>query len=279
MRIHKRAIVGLLGAFALLWLSPHPADAHQTSLNVSLVPIDGSVSPIKFGSKSAIRLGLSSGNGGKIKFKVKKTVDAAGDKITALGNKLVIDATLNGAPQTWEFSFDILNGNGKLPKTLLGLVAPDLIQFLEIRAEDSSGVAFARSGFIAGKGPTKGVSSAMVQVDEGSPILLATDRDSEVIIRTKHGGDFHISLDKVHDAGGNPITSFDNTIELEVVINGGAPTVLSYHPYDIIDDRGDLDVNLGLSDGDVVEVRRVDIFDPSGDRFATFGVKIRSPKF
>lgn len=279
MRNHKRAIIGLLGALALVWLAPCPADAHQTSLNVSLVPIVGSVSPIKFGPKSAIRLGLSSGNGGKIKFKVKKTVDAGGNKITALGNKLVVEARLNGAPQTWEFPFDILNGNGKLPKTILGLVAPDIIQFLDIRAEDSSGEAFARSGFIAGKGPTKGVSCAMVQVDEGSPLLLAEERDSEVIIRTKHGGDLHISLDKVHDAGGNPITSLGNKVELEMVINGGAPTVVTYPSYDIVDDRGDLGANLGLTDGDTVEFRRIDIFDPSGNRFATFGVKIRNPKF
>lgn len=277
MRNATRAIVGLFGATALLWLAANDVEAHQTSLNVSLVAVHGNASPVKFGPKSAMRLGLSSGNGGTIKFKVKKLVDGVGGKITAPGNKLVIDAKLNGAAQTWEFPFDISNGNGKLPKTTLGLTAPDIIQFLEIRAEDSGGVAFARSGFVAEKGPTKGVSSAMVQVDEGSPILLAEDRDSEVIIRTKKGGDFHISLDKVHDAQGSPITSLGNTIELEIVINGAAPTTRSY-PYDIVDDRGDLDVGLGLSPGDLVEVRRVDIFDSLGDRFATFGVKIRSPK-
>lgn len=277
MQNTTRAFIVLLGAAALLWMAPSPVDAHQTSLNASLVAIDGSTSPIKFGDKSSMRLGLSSGNGGLIKFKVKKMEDAGGGKITALGNKVIIDAVLNGAPQTWEFPFDILNGNGKLPKTLLGLFKPDIIQFLEIRAEDSSGEAFAQAGFVGGKGPTKGISSAMVQVSEGSPILLAEERDSEVIIRTKKGGDFHISLDKVHDAQGNPVTSLGNRIELEMEING-APVTNVYDPYDIVDDRGDLDVNMGLSDGDVVLVKRVDIYDPNGDRFATFGVKIRSPK-
>lgn len=277
MRFMTKATVGLLAACGLLWLTPTPADAHQTSLNVSLVAIDGSTSDVKFGDKSSMRLGLSSNNGGQTKFKVKKMVDAVGGKITAPDNKLVIEAFLNGVEQTWEFDFDIVNGNGNLPKMTLGLTAPDIIQFVDIRAEDAGGTAFARSGMIGGKGPNKAVSSAMVQVDEGSPILLAEDRDSEVIIRAKKGGLFHISLDKVHDAGGNPITAFGNTIELELVINGGAPTVRTYD-YEIIDDRGDLDVGLGLADGDVVEVRRVDIFDSSNDRFATFGVKIRNPK-
>lgn len=95
---------------------------------------------------------------------------------------------------------------------------------------------------------------------------------------TKHGGDFHISLDKVHDALGNPITSLGNAIELELVING-TPTTLTYPSYDIIDDRGDLDVNMGLGAGDVVVFVRCDIFDPDGDRFAQMGVKIRNPKF
>lgn len=266
-----------MAACGLLWLAPSPSSAHQTSLNASLVPIDGSVSPVKLGASSSIRLGLSSNNGGRIKFKAKKLQDADGNKITAAGNKIVIDALLNGAPQTWEFEFDLLNGNGKLPRLLLGLFAPDIIQFLEIRAEDAAGEPFARVGLVAEKGPTKAVSSAMVQVDEGSPILLAENRDSEVIIRSKKGGNFHISLDKVLDAAGDPITSLGNRIELEIVVNGAAPVTRTY-PYDIVDDRGDLDVDLGFADGDVVEVRRIDIFDPSNRRFATFGVKIRNPQ-
>ncbi len=273
MRLHSA--FWLFVAVVCVGLSS-PAAAHQTSLSATLIAVDGSVSPVKYGPKTNLRLSLSSGNGGKLKFKLKRAVDAGGNKITALGNTLRMEVILNGVPQSLQFPFDIINGNGKIGKALLGLVRPDIIEILEIVAEDQGGEPFATLGLIAGKGPTKALASAIVQVEEGSFIRVAPTRDSDISIKSKKGGELHVRFDKLRDALGEDINASGNRLELELAVNGVAPIVETFF-FDIINDSGEVDENLGLTDGDVVEVLRADVYDPNGDRFATLGVRIQNP--
>ncbi len=123
-----------------------PASAHQTTLVTTLISADGSTSPIVLDAKSRVKLSLSSGKGGVIKFKLTKALDSNGQRITAAGNSLEIDAIVKGVPQQVSIPFDINNGNAKVNNFPLNLVKPDIIQILGITLEDQSGETFATLG-------------------------------------------------------------------------------------------------------------------------------------
>ncbi len=127
-----------------------------------------------------------------------------------------------------------------------------------------------------GLAQNKALSSAMVQVEEGSFIRIAPSRDADVTWRTKKGGELKVRFDKLKDLSGNDINATGNRLDVEVTINGGAPQVLSFF-FDIAHDSGEVDADLGLTAGDLVEIRRIDAYDPNGDRFATLGVRIQNP--
>lgn len=255
-----------------------PAGAHQTSLKATMVEAPGSTSAVAYGPRTRALLSLGSGGGGRIKLKVKRAEDGSGARATALGNHLRMDVVLNGAAETWRFPFDLVNGNGKISKVFLGLFSPDIIEIVDVALEDAGGEAFGVLGFVSGVGPSRALASAMVQVEEGSFIRLAPSRDADVSIRAKHGGNLKVRFDKLEDALGNAINSVGNRLEVEVDVNGTAPVSTTAF-FDVVDDNGEADVALpGLLPGDVVRVRRIDAYDPLGDRFATLGVRIRNPR-
>jgi hypothetical protein len=261
---------------AIAFVLPAPALAHQTSLKAVFIAVPASTSPVKFGPKTAVSVNLSSGNGGTIKLKLKKAVDAGGGKITATGNNLRMNVVMNGAAQTWQIPFDISNGNGKINNHLLGLVKPDIIQIVDMALEDSGGVAFGHFGFTNGAGPNKALASAIVQTEDGSFIRLAATRDADVSIKAKHGAELKVRFDKLHDTLGNDINAAGNRLEVKTIVNGTPKT--DNFSFDIVNDSGEVDVSIpGLSTGDKVRIVSIEGFDPDNKRFAALGVRIQNP--
>jgi hypothetical protein len=252
-----------------------PAEAHQTSLNATLTEVVGSPSPIELSSSTRAKVSLSSSKGGRIRLKLRKTVDSLGAPIDALGNALELDLVVNGAPQSVSLPFDIENGNGKAELPTLGLVSPDLIEILDIRLVDQNADAFAALGFSVGSGPSKALSSALIQVVGASPIFLAATRDADITLRTVLGGLLTARFDKLADIFGLPINDAGCEMQLELTVNG--VNDLRTVSFDIIGGDAHIQENLGLSEGDVVEIERIDFYDSGGDRFATLGVRIQNP--
>jgi hypothetical protein len=124
----------------------------------------------------------------------------------------------------------------------------------------------------------RALSSALVQVDgSASPIMLASTRDADVTFSTARGGLVKVRFDKLHDPGGNPINTLNNKVEMELIVNGGAAQ-MHHIFFAIVDGFAQVELPLGLSRNDVVETRRIDIFDDNNIRFATLGVRIQSPR-
>lgn len=270
----RKPLLGIAVAIALI--TPSVADAHITSLKASFIPSAGSTSAVKFGPKTGVSLSLSSGKGGVIKMKVKKLVDAVGGKISATGNNLRMDVIVKGTAATWLIPFDINNGNAKINNHPLGLFKPDIIEILDIKLQDSSGVAFGEFGFTNGAGPNKALASAMVQVNEGSPIKLADSRDADVTIKAKHGAELKVRFDKLHDGAGNDINAAGNRLEVQLLVNGTPKT--ENFSFDVVNDSGEVAVSIpGLGTGDKVEIVKLDAYDSANKRFATLGVRIQNP--
>lgn len=277
--MHSKNIAALV-VILLCTTVASQAWAHTTSLKLNFIEPAAGASAITWGSKSSASLNLSSGNGGKIKFKAKRFEDGGGGKITATGNNLVMDVVINGTPQVLQFPFDLVKGNGKISNVFLGLFKPDIIEIIDVTLQDSSANVFAEMGFTAFAGPNNALKSAMVQVEEGSFIRLAPSRDADVGIKAKKGGDLHLRFDKLKDVLGNDINSTGNWVEFEASVNGAAPSTHTSF-FDIVNDSGEVDellpTALGLSAGDSVRILRIDAFDPNGDRFSTLGVRIQNP--
>lgn len=138
-------------------------------------------------------------------------------------------------------------------------------------------VLFLVNGNTTANAQVKPLTSAIIQVpDSASPILLAPTRDADVSFLAKKGGMLKVRLDKLRDVNGNLINSVDNMLQLEIVVNGGSPQVRETS-FAIERGHAKIETFLGLSQGDIVELRRLDILDSNNIRFATLGVRIQHP--
>ena len=261
--------LGLTAAWtaALLWCAT-PATAHHTSLQVPLVPVPGTASLVLLSGPAHIE--FIPQHGGEIRFVFSGAKDrTTGKSITALGNTLEIDLVINGIPEQKTFPFDIKGSKARGTLPGLGLAPFDLVEVKAVAMLDHAGNQFGTMGL---KYPGPSLSSALIQVfDTPSDLHLALTKDADVALTTMKGGTFTMRLDKV-----SPAPRAGNKAELEIAKNGGAPIVFEF-PF-AINSHGVAKVvanlNLGLVAGDVIEIRRIDLFDADGDRFATLGIRI-----
>jgi hypothetical protein len=138
-------------------------------------------------------------------------------------------------------------------------------------------VLFSVNSNTTANAQVKPLTSAIIQVHGSpSPILLAPTRDADVSFLAKKGGMLKVRLDKLRDVNGNLIHSVNNTLQFEIVVNGGSPQT---RETSFVIDHGQAKIEtfLGLSQGDIVELRHLNIFDNNNMRFATLGVRIQHP--
>jgi hypothetical protein len=270
--IHRRAVVTCVSALAgvlLLLVGAGPASAHHTSLRVPLVPA-GSAPPIRLDGSG--RFELLAAKGGEIRFTLSGAVDAvSGLPASATGNRLRASFLVNGVPQVNEVVFTITQGKVRSTTSKLGLQTNDAVEVRGVTLETSGGAVFAAIG-VRSTGPT--LSSALVNVNSPSPIVLANSHDADVHLAGRAGGKLTVRFDRI-----TPPDAPDNRAELEYSLNGGPPTVFTSPPFDIVDDLGKLiaPLHLTLGPGDVLHVLRLEVLDQNGDPFAALGVRITSP--
>jgi hypothetical protein len=247
---------------ATLLSSASPAFAKLVNANASLVPVSGVV-PAIIATPGSLQ--FSPNRGGQIKFKLRRVLDPATLKpINSSNNTIFVDLVINGVPQTVSALFSIKSGNaiGSFPS--LNLLKGDLVEIAGASVEDSNNIQFGTIGL---QHPGLHYTTAVIPVF-GVPI----DIEADARIIASNGGKFMIGI----ELESPPLTRLNNTVELEISINGGAPTVVS-QTFDIVNGHGAALVPLGLANGAIVEVLRIDVYDSSATRFATAGIRILSP--
>lgn len=261
---HQRTLSYVI-AMLLGLCAATPVSAHLTSLRARLLPVTGA--PILLNPSSQIE--LTPHRGGESKFKIKGVTDSlTGKPVTAADNTITVDLVINGVSQPQVLTFALTSGRASGSFPSLDLVATDLVEVKGVTLRDQNGALF---GVMGVKIPGPPLSSAIIQAfDSPSPIQLAPTRDADVTLKTSHGGVLTVRLDAI-----NPPDASNNRLELEIKVNG-AP--LPFYPsFDIVDGNAKVEVPLGLTNGDLVEVTRLDLYDAGNVRFATLGVRIMSP--
>lgn len=237
-------------------------EAHLVNANVSLVPVAGATPALIVTPGS---LQFSPTRGGQIKFKLRNVLDlVTGKAITSADNTISVNLIINGTPHTLTTLFSLHSGRtqGSFPN--LNLLAGDHVEIVGATVKDKNGIQFGAMGV---KHPGPHFTTAIIPVF-GSAVEI--DADARIIAR--NGGKFILSI----ELESPPLTMLNNIVELEVLINGTGPIIIS-ETFDIMNGHGFVTKPLGLSANDIVEVRRIDVFDSNNIRFATAGIHITSP--
>lgn len=120
----------------------------------------------------------------------------------------------------------------------------------------------------------KGINAAMIQVSEGSSILLPINRDADILLTASLPGSVRLRLDKVRGSGGQLITSVNNRFEMDYEVDGVAQPTLTFD-FDIVKGKIDHTEALGLTAFQQIHLLRAECFDWKSIRFAEIGVKMR----
>lgn len=276
--ILRRGLASLL-ACGLLLVSGE-ARAHKQSLNFSVGPVLGTASPLRIAKSGVFR--ISQYGGGQLALVLPKVFDAAGAKANAAGNEIRLDLRVNGVPRSATMPFDVVNGKAKAGGFLSDpqdIFKGDLVEVVAMGAYDASGRRFGMLGVSPEANHPVLRSGLVFVIDSASPIRFS--RGGDALVRTREGY-MNSGFDKLLDSSGEKIDSPGIYVEVEYSIDGG-PFQVGTYSYDIVNGRsrpgGRPHTYLpGLSFAQTVEVKRVDVFDAVGNRFATLGVKIVSPR-
>lgn len=121
----------------------------------------------------------------------------------------------------------------------------------------------------------KALVAGVIEVDGPSPITLVNKHGSDVRINSSPPGYIDVEFDRVEDGTGEIGTFINNTMELEITVDG-VPRPMIVESFDIINGTIDVLVDLGLTGHQNVWINRFDLYDVNGDRFATMGAKIKN---
>ncbi|MFM7140915.1 MAG: hypothetical protein ACKO2K_03240 [Alphaproteobacteria bacterium] len=277
-QIRRSLLAAAVGAGALI-ATAVPALAHKQSMYLSVGPLVGSTSPLVIEKAGGLR--VSQYGGGQLSLVLPAVRDAAGKKVTAPGNEIRLELRVNGVARSAVLPFDVVDGKAKAKGFLSSpqdIFKGDLVEVLSMGAYDSSGVRFGMSGVTPEANHPVVRTGLVFVIDSQSQIRFS--RGGDVLVRTREGY-MNSGFDKLLDPQGQKIDSPGVRVEVEYSVNGGPSQVESYS-YDIVNGRsrpcGRPHTNLGLTFDETVEVKRVDVFDADGNRFATMGVKIVSPR-
>jgi hypothetical protein len=106
-----------------------------------------------------------------------------------------------------------------------------------------------------------------------SPIVLAPQSLAKFTLIARNGGILSLSLLNATNAAGQKINAANNTLRLQVFING-APQTLDF-PFTISNGRAAVKrEQLGLMKPDLVEIVDVLLLDENGVTFGTLGFRI-----
>ena len=256
-----------------------PARAHKQSMYLSVGPVVGSTSPLVITKAGGLR--ISQYGGGQVSLVIPAVRDAAGNKVDAQGNEIRLELRVNGVAREATLPFDVVDGKVKAKGFLSSpqdIFKGDLVELVSMGAYDASGVRFGLIGVTPEANHPVVRTGLVFVIDSASPIRFS--RGGDVLVRTREGY-VNSGFDKLLDPMGEKIDSPGVRVEVEYSVNGGPPEVESYS-YDIVNGRsrpgGRPHANFGISFDQTVEVRRIDVFDADGNRFATMGVKIVSPR-
>lgn len=279
MSMRPRSLFALLVAAAALVVGPGSARAHKQSMYLSVGPVVGGASPLVIAKAGGLR--ISQYGGGQVSLVLPAVRDAAGKKVTSAGNEIRLELRVNGVARDATLPFDVVDGKAKAKGFLSNpedIFKGDLVEVVSMGAYDSSGVRFGLIGVTPEANHPVLRTGLVFVIDSQSPIRFS--RGGDVLVRTREGY-VNSGFDKLLDAQGQKIDSPGVRVEVEYSVNGATPVVESYS-YDIVNGRsrpgGRPHANFALSFDETVEVRRVDVFDADGNRFATMGVKIVSPR-
>jgi hypothetical protein len=194
--------------------------------------------------------------------------------------QLVMTFRLNAVPigqHTYQ-----LNGSGsRLQSWPLGVgVEPDVLEVSDIRLLDQGGHTVAVISSLVPPAGTKlsgqyFMTSALAFVlDTASDVGYTRGGDTTIT----RDGRFTVGFDALRSRATNEhLNNIGNYAEIEYVVNGGAPIVRRVF-FDVRSGKstpnGRPGTHLHFTPGDVVEVRRVDVFDALDNKFATMGVRI-----
>ena len=277
-RILRRGLASLL-ACGLLLVSGE-ARAHKQSLIFSVGPAVGPASPLRIAKSGVFR--ISQYGGGLLALVLPKVFDPAGAKANAAGNEIHLDLRVNGVPRSATMPFDVVNGKataGGFLSDPQDIFKGDLVEVVAMGAYDASGRRFGMLGVSPEANHPVLRSGLVFVIDSASPIRFS--RGGDALVRTREGY-MNSGFDKLLDSSGEKIDSPGIYVEVEYSIDGG-PFQVGTYSYDIVNGRsrpgGRPHTYLpGLAFAQTVEVKRVDVFDAVGNRFATLGVKIVSPR-
>lgn len=274
-----KRLAALLSCAILLASAPE-AQAHKQSMKLSIGPAWGSTSPLRI-TKTAT-LNILQYAGGAIALTLREVRDRSGARANAEGNELRLDLRVNGVPRSVVLSFGVEEGKTKLKGFLSSprdIFKGDVVELVSLGLFDSQGRRFGVLGALPGAQLPILQSGVVFVVDSLSAIRFL--RGGDTLIRLRDDGYMNSGFDKLLDPAGHKIDAPGVRVDVELSVNGGAPEVRSYS-YDIVRGRsrpgGRPHTYLGLDVSDNVEIRRVDIYDGDGNRFATLGVKIVSPR-
>jgi len=277
----KTLVASAVLSFAVALLaSASPASAHKMSLKLGIGPLVGSTSPVQI-QKAGV-LSITGFAGGTVVLALKDMRDQNGVKMNVFGNELRMELRVNGVPTSVAYPFDIKNGKGTMRSVLTpaqDLFKGDLVELIDVDLVDPNGVQFGVLGVPAGTRIPIYKSALVYVIDSLSPIHFSRGGDSRLKLRDN--GNLNTGFDGLRDDQGDRITSPQVKVEIVIVRNGGAPE-LHFYQYDIVRGRsvpnGRPHVDLGLDVNETVEVRRLDVLDNAGNRFATMGLKILAPR-
>lgn len=264
-----RGVAGLLLASVVL-IAP-AAEAHRTALRSPLVSRVGSASIQRVGPRTSLEILPS--RGGMVRFRAAGATTTGGLPLSSSGNELRIQAVIEGLPQTISLPVDFAAGRARAVSASLGVPRLGLMEIVSVELLDPGAEVFASLGFAA----TGRLGSALAQVvGTPSPIQLSEHRDADVVLTPRHGGEILARMDSLRDrVTGERVEAAGNHLELELVVDGGAPIVRSV-PFDIARGLFLAPATLGLPAGAAIEVRRLDFYDASDVRFATLGIRVLS---
>ena len=277
-------------AIALISL-PSFSEARVQRTFVRLGPVLESSSPIQF----AKRAGIVQIHQRDLTLKLElKDMEKEGQPAHVEGNTLFLELAVfasntedafDEACMTAEIPFDLVKGKALLtaePLEEYGLAMEpeDRFEIKRLELRDPEGAAFATVGMPAGDR-----RAILVTALVGLPNVdgISVDRGGDIKLWKGPPTRFSVGFGLLTDEEGEPITLRGNHVEISLVLGDQRDTRIVRVPFDIekgrpkfkrlaVDDPAQQDL-ASITKATALQIEQVDILGPSGDRWATWGMK------
>jgi len=254
-RTGARVMLAVLVSLGLLVLAAS-AHAHRPQVKTNLLRLDGAL-PNGF-------LVVRPTTGGSLQLDLPQPPP---------GGALVIDYRVNGVPLPGK-TYPIASDRQRWP---LGFEThdQDKVEIQDVRVVDHGGNVVAALGAAGNPRSTHVVAAPLVWVvDTQSDVGFTRGGDTLL----KKNGAWSVGFDALRSRStGDRLNNAGNHAEIELSVNGG-PWQVHRVEFDVQSGKsrphGRPGRSVGTSPSDRVRVRRVDVFDAQGNKFATMGVRM-----